>query len=159
VRVCVNDDVGGDFTVDMIRKICEQPEFQPLVVVSYDETPKERFGIWMTDDVKKNMMLDLQRSMSDGQLCFAKEFIHTGDTVKEKAKIKDKFRQQLQNFRQEVINPKDVAIGITKTYMTGKSSGRKDDILICLAIALYFSGKKRREQSFIQLCNRHGYRM
>jgi hypoxanthine-guanine phosphoribosyltransferase len=122
--VFIERNYGGDFTVDMIRKICEQKEFDPLVVVSYDETPKERFGIWMTDDVKKNMMFDLQRSISEGMLCFAKDFIHTGDTVKSKAAIKDKFKAQLQNFRQEVVNPKDVAIGITKTYMTGKSSGR-----------------------------------
>lgn len=138
-------------------QIINQREFQPVTVVSYDETNKGRVGIWMRDEVKEMMCMTLQRSLADGQLVFAKEFI-TLKTAGQKD-IQAAFKDQLAKFREELLLPNDTTTGITKKKFTGKSaSGNKDDVLICVQIALYFSGKKRLETAFRELANEAGWR-
>jgi hypothetical protein len=156
--VFIEANYGGYWAVDIIKNIVQQPRFAPIEVVSYDETAKDRAGIWMSQGVKECMAGVMQRSLADGQLCFAKEFItQRGPNLPD---IKKEYREQLINYRQELIEPHDVATGTSKAIITGKTSGgRKDDLCIVSQIALYFSGKKKMESSFRELANERGWRV
>lgn len=157
IFVFVEANYGGWWGTDVVRNVVEQAEFAPITCVSYDETPKDRVGIWMSDEVKRCMAGEMERALGDGQLCFAKEFVTAAP--RKPADIQKEFREQLSNYREELIKPKDEATGITKKVVTGKTSGgRKDDLCIAAQIALYFSGKKRREESFRNLARDRGWR-
>jgi hypothetical protein len=140
----------------------EQREFSPLEMVSYDTTDRGRIGIWMTDDNKECMSGDLAKSLQDDRLHFAKEFVTNRVVPKGKdssREIKMEFCKQLEHYREELIVPKDAATGVSKKKFTGKTSGgKKDDMVICCMIALYCSGKKRREVAFMKLAHARGWR-
>ena len=96
----------------------------------------------------------MQRSLADGRVCFASEFI----SGKKTEDIQKTFLEQLKNYREELIQPLDTTTGISKIKYTGKSTGKKDDMAICAQIALYFSDKKRLEPGFRQLAQKFGWR-
>ncbi len=147
---------GGSWTVDILSKVVQQTKFAPVEVVSYDETPRERAGIWMTQPVKEKLVGTMKRSVADGQFTFAKEFI----TLRKKPEdIRREVCDQLSNFRQELIQPLDKATGIAKAVYTGKTNGgRKDDLLITIMIALYYGGLKRMEEKFLNVAAQRGWR-
>ena len=112
----------------------------------------------MTADVKQSMAGTMQRSLADGQMCFAHDFITSSSPTVEK-EIKAVFREQLSKYREELILPLDLSTGITRKVITGKSSGgQKDDLCIVVQIALYFSGKKRIEPAFRDIAQSRGWR-
>lgn len=154
IFVFIEANYGGWWATDIVRGIVEQKEFAPIEVCSYDETDKNRVGVWMRDEVKECMAGEMQRSLADGQLCFADAFITQRDT---KA-IQHEFMEQLQHYRQEIIVPTDESTGKYKKVTTGKSAGRKDDMCICAQIALYFSGKKRIDNNFRSMAVEYGWR-
>jgi hypothetical protein len=97
---------------------------------------------------------DMSRSLADGQLCFAQQFI----TQRKQPEILREFCEQLTHYREDLIQPVDEATGKWKKIVTGKSTGRKDDLCICAQIALYYSGKKRMESAFRDLAEQRGWR-
>ena len=116
----------------------------------------------MTEEVKEAMAGDLGKSLMDERLCFAREFI-TGKLVEKGkdnvAEIQKEYCKQLENFRLELIMPNDIATGKAKKCFTGKTSGgKKDDMIVCSMIALYYSGKKRCEIGFMKLAHQRGWR-
>ena len=65
---------------------------------------------------------------------------------------------QLGNFKMDVDVPADGAKGEARVTLSGKGGGKKDDLLICLMLALHFSSKKRLESSFRATAKAHGWR-
>lgn len=116
--------------VDVIRRVVEQSCFAPLEV--YDEKKDGKCGIWLTDTIKENACGALQLALSNGQVAFAKEFVTNEKEASGKQadrKIQDMYREQLANFRVEMVMPNDISIGKTKLVYTGKtSSGRKGNV-------------------------------
>lgn len=132
---------------DIIRKIVEQRAYSPVEV--YDEKGDGKVGIWTTDVSKESAANHLKLMLSNGQVAFAKEFItqEKETSGKSAAKtIQDVYREQLANYRVELVIPHDVAIGITRRKFTGKtSSGRKGTfvllfvyIFVCRFVILVF---------------------
>lgn len=162
IYVFVEANYGGDWGVDQVRRIVEQTRFSPIKVVKYDETTRDRPGVWMTEKTKQCMMHDMQRSLADGYLCFAQDFITTRSVERQgQMDIRKELMTQFMHYREEVVRAKnkDEAIADTKIIITGKSSGgRKDDLCITCQIALYFSGQYRLEPSFITLASQFNWR-
>ena len=155
IYVFIEANFGGWWASDVVRNVVEQKDYMPLEVCSYDETDKDRAGIWMTDEVKRCMAGEFSRSLADGQLCFAKEFSCGSSQTKA---MQAELLEQLSHYREQIIAPNDEATGKFKKITTGKSSGRKDDLCICAQIALFFSSKKRLEPEFRTLAEHHGWR-
>ena len=153
--IFIEANYGGVYNIENIRTVCEQDEFKPLEVVSYDRSGKDKTGIWMSDTVKECMAREFQRILADGLLHFAKEFVST----QKPTEVQRTFREQLAHYREELVKPHDEAIGITKKKITGKSASLRDDLCISAQIALYFSGKKRMEAKFRADCDAYGWRM
>lgn len=155
IFVFIEANYGGWWSADVVRKVVEQPKYAPLEACRYDETADDRVGVWMRDELKDCMAGDMQRSLGDGQWCWAKDFISWGKKAKD---IQKELCEQLANYRKEIVPPTDEATGKWKAVITGKSAGRKDDLAIVAQIALYFSGKKRLEPGFRDLAERYGWR-
>jgi hypothetical protein len=122
----------------------------PITCVSFDETNQGRVGVWMTDVLKRSLAGEMQRSLADGQLCFAEDFVSTrrDKNLVGRLGVQHEFLEQLSEFREELIEPNDLAVGTYKKICTGKGGGRKDDILICSMLALYFGLKQRLRPEF-----------
>ena len=76
----------------------------------------------MTNTTKEAMTGHMQRSISDAQLMFSKTFLTMTKDVHGKISpetIQKIFREQLSNFRVELQTPNDIAVGITKRFLTG----------------------------------------
>lgn len=159
----IESNYGGWWGSDIISKIANQDEFQPVVLVSYDPQGKDRIGIWMVPEVKKACIESMSRTLADGHAVFAKDFVthydpRTETIEKAKARIQDTIREQMIFYREELRQPVD-ATGVVKRFQTGKDAGRKDDLLMCLMIAKYFSEKKKLETPFREKVAMHNWRV
>jgi hypothetical protein len=157
IMVSIERNYGGGFVVDTVKKIVCQPQFMPIELMSYDKSHSDKEGVWLDQPVKEAMSGMLQRSVADGVLCFALHFVTTRKTAVE---AQNEMREQMANYREELLRPKDVAVGITKRVLTGKTgSGKKDDLLIVVMLALYFANMKRIEPTFREKAHRFGWRI
>jgi hypothetical protein len=157
IMVSIERNYGGGFVVDTVKKIVCQQQFMPIEIMSYDKSNSDKEGVWLDQPVKEAMSGMLQRSVADGLLCFAVHFVTTRKNFTE---IQTEIREQMANYREELLRPKDLAVGITKKWLTGKTgSGRKDDLLIVVMLALYFANMKRMESTFRAKAQRFGWRI
>jgi hypothetical protein len=157
IMCSVERNYGGGFVVDTVKKIVCQQEFMPVEMMSYDKSNSNKEGVWLDQPVKEAMSGMLQRSVADGQLCFAQYFV---TTRKEAVEVQNEIREQMANYREELLRPKDVAVGVTKKWLTGKTGGgKKDDLLIVVMLALYFANMKRMEPNFREKAQRFGWRI
>lgn len=155
----IESNYGGQYNSTNIEAVVTQREFRPIEASSFDEKDEERVGVWVDDDVKESMAADLQRSLADGQLCFADEFIttRTEKTMTGQPVIQQELIQQLTDYREELMKPHDAATGKFKKVLTGKSSNKVDDLCICLQICLRFGWLKRKDANFIEIARRQGW--
>lgn len=95
---------------------------------------KGRVGTWTTEDKKKAFMLEMQRTLPT--LKYATQFV-TGRADVEG--LKKDFVDQMRTFRLDVVAPKgeDSTALTSKFHITGKSAGKKDDLMMAFGIGVY----------------------
>jgi hypothetical protein len=159
IFVFIEANYGGYWASSVLETIVQQKEFMPLEACSYDESDEEKVGVWMEPKLKPALAAQLQRSLADGQLVFAKDFIttQTEKSMNGKPKVQMDFMSQLSEYREELKEPNDAATGDYKKFITGKSCGRRDDMCICVQLALYFGMKRRMDDDFREIGESRGW--
>jgi hypothetical protein len=113
-----------------------------------------RYGVHTGEAEKENYAKGLGIIMMDNMLHFA-HHVASVDWKENRMGLID----QLRVFRREVIESKSPGFSNPKVCYTGKSHGRKDDLVLALQIALYWMAKKRGDLDFIAKYNAKGVRV
>ena len=96
-----------------------------------------RIGTWTDNNKKIAFAQELQRSVPT--MTFASDFI---SCEQDPSKLRAQMIEQIRTFRKEIVAPK--GDGTTqlhnKIVITGKSAGRKDDLVMALSIAQHHAG-------------------
>ena len=144
-----------------IASLVQQPRFQPSAVECRDPKGMGRPGV-PTGKNEKTLYCDrLYQALVTERLHFAPELIcpHTsrhrvGPDVDA---LKNKFRDQLNNFRREVEAPANPDTGVYKVHLTGKCGGQKDDLVMAMGMLLYWAQLKQTSDSEFQaICYQKG---
>jgi hypothetical protein len=120
-------------------------------VVSEDKSPAHRLGIWTSKDSKEAYAIEIQRAVL--HMSFAEQFIS-----RNAGECQAELMKQLSVFRREVIAPVNDS-GVALCYqvaLTGKSSGRKDDLVMALGIAIFYMYRSQNDAAFTDFCIRTG---
>ncbi len=104
-----------------------------IVVASHDSSKYQRYGVVTGAAEKENYAATLIRLLMDNLLYLAERII--GAQVKEDVA---NLLNQFGLFRREVRAPVDVAHGKWIFSWTGKSPGKKDDLILALMICIYW---------------------
>jgi len=121
-----------------------------LEVVRFDASSNERYGVWTSQSTKEAYCNEIQREIYNMRM--ARIFLSHAP--------EDNFKElcvQLGSFRSEIIVPSgDSAMLFHKKLLTGKSSGKKDDIWMALGIMLYYMQRSQHDIVFQARCNARG---
>lgn len=127
------------------------PQYGDMDIVSEDKSSSRRFGIWTSKDSKQGYATELTRAINF--MCIATHTI--GKSVA--ADIKELCAQFAMFRREVVVPPKDNGKSLHYTVtLTGKSAGRKDDLVMACGIALFYMFRSMNDQIFIQRCHDSG---
>ena len=92
-----------------------------------------RFGILTTEEIKYSMCTLLNTMLREQRVCIFESF------VSEKAEDNlRRLREQLHVYSLQFKNAVNV-FGKQRQALSGKVGGMKDDVVICLQLAIYFS--------------------
>lgn len=131
-----------------IANMLSHPGYAPLECVS--QMPDGRIGIITTQATKEGYACEIRRSI-DGMVV-AEQFVSENKDANVQALV-----DQLRNFRREIIVPtNNSAVLHYKVALTGKSPGKKDDLVMALGIALYYMMQSLCSNSFIDFCRARG---
>ncbi len=142
-------------SADMLATFLQNPRFGSVEAVSLDPKNKNRYGVWTGETEKERYADSMERALANGQLCYSSEMTGNAVTLPQN---KMALEQQLGWFRREVLEPKNPAFGKNKVVFTGKSAGKKDDMVLALQIALYHLEKLKMTQRFIEMARMNGWR-
>lgn len=135
-----------------VRNQLMHPIYGSIEVVTFDsQKGVDRFGIWTTKDSKENYRMELRRAMVN--MVVADHFISLAKLVN----LAEMYTQ-IGHFRTEIIAPANEtgAELFYKVAITGKSSGRKDDCVMALCIALFYMYRSVDDEVFLQRCQQKG---
>jgi hypothetical protein len=95
--------------------------------------------------------MELRRAMVN--MVIADQFISTA----KEANLAEMYTQ-IGHFRTEIIAPANESGAelFYKVAITGKSSGRKDDVTMSLCIALFYMYRSVDDEVFLQRCQQRG---
>lgn len=140
-----------------VANLCTQDAFHPVIIDYQDQSPARRPGIWTGKVEKERYVQEVQRSLMDCRLVYAKDMLCP--YIKSAEKAQGQLNHQLSLFHREVKEPKDTAFGRPRITYTGKAPGCKDDLALVLQMALYWSRNKRGSQQYIDMAQSHGWDM
>lgn len=150
IRVMVESNLSY-IDAARVKNQLSHPSYAPVDVMRESKAGSQRYGISTTKDTKEGYAMELQRNISTMKV--AERPIGT--------KFYESFGElllQLSSFRREVVVPVDEN-GTQLNYkvaLTGKSPGRKDDLVMALGIALYFGIRSMNDVLFMQRCDSVG---
>lgn len=137
-------------TADQCATVLSDPMFHPIHFESHDPKGFGRVGIITTQERKELGVAHVQRSLVANTLCYADPFISLNGT-----KVKAELEQQMRRYRMEK-RIKDDIFQKPKFTMTGKGSGERDDMIMCLMLALYWSYKRRTDHHTVEAAHARG---
>lgn len=137
--------------VDRVRLLAERAVLQPCFIASHNSKPG-KLGV-ITDESNKAAYVDtLRHLLADDRLSHAR---HTQSEDPEACIYA--LHDQLRRFRRHYVAPREPETQRGRAYMTGKGANRKDDLLLALMMAVYYSLHTRHDPHFKQLYTRlHG---
>lgn len=138
---------------DRITKWLSEPQFGSIQVVSRDPRGLGRPGHWTTEHTKRCWVEELKKFVELYTFCDSSYWIG-----RKREENQAELLQQLAHFREEIIAPaNDEGKALFyKRALTGKSPGRKDDIVCALGMGLYYMYKSQSDPLFLQMCERDG---
>jgi hypothetical protein len=152
--IVVYIEVGSAWPVaDRVARLINVPEFQPMFVESRDSTEQRRFGVVTGAEQKRGGTLHLSRELSRNTLTVAADLVSQN-----KKKAITELANQMRSWRKEIVVPKDQAVGKFSEVFTGKASvgGKKDDRVMALMLALYWSAINHSDPVFVEAMERRG---
>jgi hypothetical protein len=144
--IIVYIEIGASHVqADSIATLIEKAEFQPLIVESRDSKGLARPGVVTGAEQKRVGTLHLSRELERKTLRIAAELI-----TQDKKKSIIELSNQMRSWRKEIVMPHDQAVGTFKEVFTGKASGggKKDDRIMALILALYWSAFNHADPVF-----------
>ena len=143
-------------TVDDLRNhFLSHPEFGQLRVAREDGKAQGKWGVWTGEKEKEMYAKRLQKTMSEGKLHYAENFVSASRPA---AESKAQLERQVANLRKEAKPCLEPGFDRVKFTYTGKSQGERDDGSMALQIALYNMEKQRNNPQFITSCMQQGLR-
>lgn len=142
--------------VDRVRRIVEDPLFQPVYVVSMDGDKKGRPGVTTTAVTKEAYVETLQSLMLTKHITYANPFVTQLAPDESPEHIKLVLHQQMRNFRRCEKPAREPQFNDARVSMSGKSASVKDDLLMALMFVLYFPTVLLRNNRYVSYCRDHG---
>jgi len=129
-----------------------QRGFGWLAVERHDPHGKlHRYGVWTSKDTKNEYVKCIQLGIE--QLRFAEPDSYRTSDAKGPDALKQELGKQLKFFHREIEEPKATSQALFyKSFWTGKSAGKKDDLVMVLGIALYNANRLRTSPEFRTWC-------
>jgi hypothetical protein len=152
--IMVYIEVGSSHVVASgVRNLVDRPEFDPLIVESRDSKGEGRPGVITGPEQKRVGTQHLSRELSRNTLGVAEHLV-----TQDKKKAITELSNQMRSWRKELIVPRDQAVGVFKEVFTGKSTtgGKKDDRIMALMLALYWSAYNHYDPKFVNEMMRRG---
>lgn len=139
-----------------LRELLLQPRFAPVQVISRDSTKQDRAGIITTEESKRQMADDLEKTMKAERLVYWRDFVTQLSTQQE---AKAEIETQLLAYRRDARPSKDPARTRPIITYSGKNGGNtRDDQCMALQIALNEGRKMRESHEFIDMCRAKHWR-
>jgi hypothetical protein len=140
---------------DRVALICQRPELQP-VYIEQTETARgiSKPGVITTEATKVGYVYNTRQLLQGSHLTFATAYIINED---QDACTKEALLTQLRAFRKCTKGPRDIDFGRSKVSYSGKAYNKKDDLAMCLMMAIYFSFATRRSHTFNAIAERNGW--
>lgn len=137
-----------------VAKLLSRVEFQPVVVLSEDSTPRHRAGVW-TGEYEKVVYIDtLRQYMNTGHVHWAKEDEFISDRP---VAVREELCKQMMAYRRERKEPAQEGWNQAKTKIFGKAHGLQDDLMMALQMSLYWGLTKLGDPDFAALRNARGW--
>jgi hypothetical protein len=165
IRVFIEANMSptdADRVADMLRHPRYRPESMDIVCEVKDRVRGGGFqqpGVFTTHSKKEAFAEELGRNIDF--MHFARLFVCQGQPEV----IQRELYMQLASFRVEVVGTADPDRQLhAKIIVTGKSSGKKDDLVMALCIALFhmfrsIHGTEQADQLFRQRCFNRGIQL
>lgn len=147
---------------DRIGAFFSQPYMRPSFVLSRDESGRGRPGVWTTDVEKELYCRDMERILATNSLRRAKTLVTIAPDGKDaRAPEKQwlKLVQQLGMFRRTVKAPQDDVFQRSRLAFSGKGGGNKDDMVMALMMAAYWTTDVRRDPRFREEARAQGWQL
>jgi hypothetical protein len=135
-----------------LMRLTKNRGLDPVWVWNLNPTAKGAPGVITGEQQKVRGADDLATVLIQDNLRMAKEFVSADEKGYYHA-----LREQMQHYRKEIKTPADPIFGKTKIAYTGKSSGRKDDLVISLQLAILWSNVCPRHEQFCAIASANGW--
>lgn len=132
---------------DRVKKLASDPLLQPLYMPAFNS--KNLPGVITTEHNKIAYVDTLRRLLEDESIGFATEMISARPL-----ELKKQLMEQMRMFRRVVQKPRNEEAQSSRVFMTGKGNNRKDDLLLALMMAVYFSRVARNDDKFRVYCEK-----
>lgn len=129
---------------DRVKGELEDLGISPVMVVSQDSSGNGRPGVITTARSKDAGIMRLREALTDESLVFAKELV-SEDPEKAKALL----CQQCRDYRIIQRAPDDRDFGKAKATYSGKTAGRKDDVVTGLHQLMERAAEYRNDDRFV----------
>lgn len=135
-----------------ILRQCSKYRFSPIEMQTTKTGSGSKLGVFTSHATKQAYVDIVTDLLRDESLHFTDSPVppHTQElsfTTMSKLLV-----EQLKAFRKIKKTPRDKTADVNTVYFSGKGQGRKDDLLLALMIALYFSGLDRNDPAFRESC-------
>lgn len=138
---------------DRVVRIAQQLTLQPMYITSHDSSGKNRPGVITTEQNKIAYCDTLKRLLTDHRIRYCDRMIGS-DTLSCLHQLEEQMRQFRRAVKEPLQNPEFTNVRVS---FTGKGYNKKDDLVMTLMMALYFSFGTRDEPQFTRLCQKNGW--
>jgi hypothetical protein len=157
VIILIVESNSSWLTSDYLARLCQQAQFQPVVIESVDPKNLDRPGIITTKESKEINAAFVAELLENDKIHIAEDLVATNPN----ADLAELFTQ-LYRFRREFKESKDIH-GERKETLTGKIAlgGRqgfaKDDLCMALQICAKSIDRIQRDQSYRKMARKSGF--
>jgi hypothetical protein len=137
---------------DRLSLLCTQPALQPVIVESRDPKGKHRAGVVTDEHNKVGYVSGLQCLLQEQRITYAQDI-----ASRDVHECKKELETQMRAFKRAVKVPDQPEHQKYHVALTGKGYGRKDDLVMALMMACYWSFVTIHDSAFADSCTKRGW--
>lgn len=133
------------------KRLTNGASLEPLFFVQKDPKGGNDRGVWTGPEQLDGGTQLLRDALESGKFCIADNFVS-----RDSRGFLDKFKKQLQHFREEITEPADPIHGKVKRKFTGKSGGKQDDVVVTIMLVMFWFRFMQSRPTYQEYCKARG---
>ena len=139
---------------DRVSQLCRRPELAPVILESRDPKGQGRIGVVTDEHTKLAYVSRLRYILGDKHMSYAQQMV--SENAEE---AKTALETQLRQFKRAIRVPDNPEHTKYQVHFTGKGYSKKDDLVMALMMACYWSEVTRHDSDFIQQALLRGWQI